>query len=130
MSDKLIPEGVELKDTDGKVIHEYRLAYMLGCEERAREQNRFEDLIREQAGTWGFVHEVYTIGEYAIAEVVDRKMKKVHFSCHINGKSINRSAETLDIAILECMCHKYDGINTRAPRYIAKMIGALPTEEV
>ena len=83
---------------------------------------------------WGRVLQVYEISEYGIVEYNPRKvvgctltdaldMDKKEYSCYIDGKSISMSANSLDAALLICISYKHDGVNTRAPEYMIRMLG-------
>jgi hypothetical protein len=130
MSEQLIPDGVELKDAEGRVIHEYRLLYMLGCEDRERERNTFEDPIRKAVESWRGCQcrKVHVMGDIQVAEYHNRQDGDTGYMCFVDGKSISRGAPTLETAYITALCHKHDGINSKAATYITRMLG-LPLEE-
>jgi len=66
------------------------------------------------------INDEYQIIEYETK--VDGK-KQIYFSIYINFKNANNSTYTLDEAIIAALSIKYDGYNTSAPVYIAKMLG-------
>ena len=79
---------------------------------------------------WGPVVQLHEIGEYQIIEyhpeifinscgTGKHEQDKTQF--HVQGE--NHSFDSLDEALIGAICLKYDGINTRAPKYISLMLG-------
>lgn len=126
MTERIIPDGVELKDTEGRVINEMRLRLMLGMEQRFEEEREKERPVEESVKSWGHVAEVHTIGDIQVAEV--KRKGETWYMPFVGGQRCTESAYTLDLAIVIALSQKYDGYNTRANRYIARMIG-MPDKE-
>jgi hypothetical protein len=88
---------------------------------------RTTDLIKVKNGqpfTWGSVVQIHEIGEYSIVESTQRDDNTASFHPYVNGKDFNRSFETLDIALLAAIAHKYEGdLNSQAVWYMCKMLG-------
>jgi len=85
--------------------------------------------------TWGRAMRRHDIGEYTIIEYHPHLYKNhtstgeidsttTMFSCYIDNRHMGRSAESLDAALVHCIAHKHDGLNTHADRYFMKMIAS------
>lgn len=72
------------------------------------------------------INDEYQIVEYETK--LNNKKKEIYFEVFINFKRTCHSAYTLDEAIILALCIKYEGNNTQAPNYIAKMLG-IPNKE-
>ena len=89
----------------------------------------------DQMFCWGRITAIHHFGEYEIIEYLE--MKRIPFGdnsgvnisstevsnttyFHINGTS--NSAPTLEMAIIEAIAMKYDGLNTQAHVYFARAI--------
>lgn len=91
--------------------------------------NTTEIEMREEF-VWGPVVEVYEVGEHQIVEYHPMifegchgtgKYEKEKTKFHVWGR--NNSYQSLDTALIGAISFKHDGINTRAPQYIALMLG-------
>ena len=65
---------------------------------------------------------VHRISEYQFVEYVNKHSGETSFSSYINENSTSHSYPSLDEAMIGTICHKYDGINSRAFFYITKML--------
>jgi len=66
------------------------------------------------------INDKYQIVEYII-KYPDKT--EIYYAVYIDFKRTGHSACTLDEAIITALSIKYDGYNTHAPIYIAKMLG-------
>jgi hypothetical protein len=66
------------------------------------------------------INDEYQFVEYETK--IDGKAQ-TYFGIYINFKRTGHSACTLDEAIITALSIKYDGYNTQAPIYVAKMLG-------
>ena len=81
--------------------------------------------------TWGNPIKWHDIGRYTFLEyeeVMNGIKGKIHFHIYIDGESQSHSEYTLEEAIITAICLKHDGINTRLPYYICKLLNLI-TEE-
>lgn len=67
------------------------------------------------------IEDTYEIGGYQFIETVKDGTSSFH--CYIDGKSIGYFADSLDAALIVAIAHKYDGLNSQAAHYFARMIG-------
>lgn len=123
---RLIPDGVELKDTEGRTISEMRLRHMLHKEREWGERQKLTAPVHEDAKRWGTVHKVHLIGNIQVAQVESSSLH--YFAPYIEGEVVGASGLSLDYALLIALCEKYDSDSGILPFYIARMIG-LPTKE-
>lgn len=77
--------------------------------------------IRQTKRYFGFVTDIHEIGDYAIVECGTADVSSYH--AFINGVSVGVSTDTLDGALVQAISIKYDGRNTQAGHFIARMIG-------
>ena len=75
---------------------------------------------------WGDVINVHCIGEYQIIEAEYKG--NVEYHGYINYNDIHFSYTSLDEALIGLIGIKYDGRETTAPYYFAKMVGMNRTE--
>lgn len=71
--------------------------------------------------TWGNVINVHCIGEYQIIEA--EYNGEIDYYGYIDYNDIHFSYKSLDEALIGIIGIKYDGGETKAPYYFAKMIG-------
>lgn len=84
---------------------------------------------------WGNVVNVHKIGDYAVIEYVVRNGDNTgeirfhpalwtdKYKGHFHWQDTNRSYGTLEGAIVGVIAYKFDGLNSQAAGYFAKMIG-------
>ena len=70
---------------------------------------------------FGNVVDWHCIGDYQILKCI--RDEKIRYQVYINYEDTYSSYPTLDSAIIGAMSQKYDGCNTRADKYICKMLG-------
>ena len=75
---------------------------------------------------WGDVIHVHCIGEYQIIEAEYKG--NIEYHGYINYKDLHFTYKSLDAALIGIIGIKYDGKETTAPYYFAKMIGMNRTE--
>ena len=95
-----------------------------------RQETDFEKA-RRSGKTWSG-HPVIATWEFGNVGIVKsdypHKESEHRFSVFLNGYSIGFASDSLDNAIIEALAIKYDGRNSNAGRYFARMIN-LPTQE-
>lgn len=73
------------------------------------------------------IGEHYTLLEYKPYIDLNRKRAGVQdrseYAIYVNGCAMHRSATTFDSALLWAMAYRYEGANTHAAEYMARMIG-------
>jgi hypothetical protein len=67
------------------------------------------------------VVQFYSIMEYGFVETTDGMISTFHI--YVNGRSIGRSIDSFDAALVMAVAHKYEGANSRAGDYFCKMVG-------
>jgi len=79
---------------------------------------------------WGRVTNVWKIGDYGILEYIDDEGKEIEsiryhpFIVEKNGwKDTNNSYLTMEEALVGVIAYRFDGLNSQAAGYFAKMIG-------
>lgn len=92
--------------------------------------------VTPQHYTWGEVIEVHTIGQYSFVEYHPWETRGSiilsgqpnygarAFGAYIDGRSISRSYDSLDAALVGVVGYRHDGTNSQAAGYFMKMIGA------
>lgn len=63
----------------------------------------------------------HEIGDYQFIETAAGDEKR--FFAYIKGRSIGHYEDSLDAALIVAIAYKYDGTNSQAAHYFAKMIG-------
>jgi hypothetical protein len=76
----------------------------------------------------GRVVEQYEIGAYRIVEYAPRDGGANGFAAFIDGRDIGQSWPTLERAIVGVIAYQYDGPNSQAGEFFARMVG-LPAGE-
>lgn len=93
-------------------------------EENTREATHEEKVqLIEKEYTWGEVVKVHCIGEYQIVEAIGKKNGERHWHTYIDFQDTHFTYNSLDSALLNCICIKYEGINSKAAMYFCRMIG-------
>jgi len=77
--------------------------------------------------TWGRIIYIHEIGSYSIAEyeeIMNRKSTgKILYHIWVDGRDDSESCESLEAALATAIAHKFDGPNSQAGRFFARMIG-------
>jgi hypothetical protein len=104
-----------------------------------RTKTDFDRDMKSGNGFWlGPVNGSHEIGDYQFIEYQEKIFSpdknsgqlsgKSNFSCYIGGKSIGRSALTLESAMITSIAYRFDGCNTRADSYFLKMLENNPSQ--
>lgn len=76
---------------------------------------------------WGVITQVHKVGSYQIVEYREDEVWDSHgmmlFHPYIDGRDTCHDYHSLDAALIGVIAYRADGPNTRADRYICKMLG-------
>lgn len=80
---------------------------------------------------WGKIIETHTVGNIQIVEshpleaavVPHAKTSGNDFTVYVDGAPTGYGSKSLDGALLLALAHKYDGRNSQAAHWMAKLIG-------
>lgn len=70
----------------------------------------------------GFVVGSHEVGQYQFIETQGKDFAQ-RFHVYVDGERVGYSADTLDGALITAIAYKYDGRNSQAAYYFARMIG-------
>lgn len=83
---------------------------------------RFNRLYFKNDMPWGLIIKIHKIGDYQIIEYTEVETEKTYYKPLVNNNDTHHSFQSLDRALIHAVAYKYDGVNTRADIYYAKML--------